>query len=35
MECWFDSDFMTNIEVDFDIYRYVINCWLEKDLSGM
>jgi len=33
--CWFDNDFMTNREVDFDIYGYVVNYWFEKSLSRM
>ncbi len=33
MDCWFDGDFMTNREVDFDIYRYIVNYWFGKSLG--
>jgi hypothetical protein len=33
MDCWFDGDFVTNREVDLDIYRYIVNYWFEKGLG--
>jgi hypothetical protein len=35
MDCLFDSECMTNREVNFDIYRCVVNYWFEKSLSWM
>jgi hypothetical protein len=32
MDCWFDDDFVTNREVDLDIYKYIVNYWFEKGL---